>query len=83
MTGVTLKVVTVEVEGLSLGATVAMFHLFEKLARQHGFCDLIEAECSIEMSARNLLEFQTADAAGLKQALDDLQIDAFVSEATL
>ena len=80
MTGATRQVVTVHAEGVTLGAAVALYQLFEKLARQHGVSDVYEVECLLFMSATNFAAPNEADVDGLKQALEDLRIDAQIME---
>lgn len=83
MTGATRQIVTVEVEGMTLAATVALYQLLGKLVRQHGVSDVYEVECSLIMSATNFAAPNEADVDGLIQALDDLRIDAQVTEVVL
>ena len=80
MTGATRQVVTVQADNVTLGSAVALYHLFEKLARQHGVSDVYEVECLVYMSATNFAAPGEGDVQGLKQALEDLRIDAQITE---
>lgn len=76
------KVVTVEVEGLTLGGLIALYHLIRKLGEQHNLSDVCEVECSIRMGVYSFVG-SAPNAEGLKRELENLEIDAFISEATI
>lgn len=82
MSVTTRKVVTLEADGLNLASAVALYHLFEKLGREHGINEVSEVECSIRVSAYGQ-GAEDADAEGFKQALENLQVDALIYDGII